>query len=192
MLFTSLFINSVILFNFGMEWNFPGRSRLRYPQTHGDVYSLVFQCLHETIHAPNLPHPQLFPSTHHAADPMGLHHQNVSMQSSFAQISACDNFSFLPLMNQIPSPGNGSKFSSALWSLLQLPVYSLISPFLCTNFYCSTYHHVVKICLFLLWTVNPWGSMFVKNKVKQRRVTVTDTFLAFARHQAHMLAQLSP
>ena len=114
MLFTSIFINSVILFNFGMEWNFPGRSRLRYPQTHGDVYSLVFQCLHKTIHAPNLPHPQLFPSTHHAADPRDLHHQNVSMQSSFAQISACDNFSFLPLMNQIPSPGNGSKFSSAL------------------------------------------------------------------------------
>lgn len=73
-----------------MEWNFPGRSRLRYPQTHGDVYSLVLQWLQKTIHAANLPHPQLFPSTHHAADPMDLHHQNISVQSSFAQISACE------------------------------------------------------------------------------------------------------
>lgn len=45
-------------------------------------------------------------------------------------------------------------------------LFTLLSPFLCTNFYCSTYHYVVKICLFLLWTVNPWGSMFVKNKAK--------------------------
>ena len=111
-------------------WNGMEFPRKKQTQISTDTWRCILfgpPVLHENIHAPSLPHPRLFPSTHHAADPMGLHHQHVSVQSSFARISACDNFSFLPLMNQIPTPGNGSKFSSALWSLLWLPVYSLIS-----------------------------------------------------------------
>jgi len=165
MLFTSLFINNVILFNFGMEWNFPGRSRLRYPQTHGDVYSLVLQCCMKTYMPPAflthdsspLPTMQQTPWAFTTSMSLCSHLLHGSLPVTTSPFFPWWTKFLLQEMDQ-----SSALFCEAFFGSL----FTLLSPFLCTNFYCSTYHYVVKICLFLLWTVNPWGSMFVKNKAK--------------------------
>lgn len=44
-------------------------------------------------------------------------------------------------------------------------LFTLLSTFLCTNCYCSSYHYLVKISVcFLHWTVNLWGRVLVRKK----------------------------
>lgn len=152
----SLFINNVITFNFEMlssqketGWD---------SHKHTEMYILWSTMLSmETYVPPPNPAHISCPSLHHTLDPTG-----TPSSAHFYVVVFCTGYSFclydfssLHLMKPDFFSRKWIKVHpSSLWAFLT-SLFTLLSTFLRTNFYCSTYHYVVKISVCFctgLWT----------------------------------------